>query len=454
MPTIAQYKPLSFTIHLFKITFDEDNRLSYKDYPVFVHEYMHFIQDIAYCSSVMGFLSFIDDVLSFVKEKSIIDKHISIIKSANYGNCRNIFTYVDSPENDLIINQIKAITPLKSDFRGTIVSTGKNKNKIIAVDGIGQINIEEHYADIQFSAVLNVCRYNIGICDLQECQAYIAQRVVESILTASGHTNVETKPHILPYFLVDLLFDYKQVQADDKSKFIILDIVLDTLYPVSVLIALLEKYKEKKIDISVHHNEIVKFVFTLESSIGKTKYEFYSDILDKHKALKAGNLNSHLIMALDTYLLIVRLLFVTRENKNDILYDMVANSEIFYKFIKRLCPIIVENPISEMGVFDSDLTDKFLNEYFFVTKGFFSTLSHFFSYISDTKNVIEPSCPLIGACALLKEKSELLHICTNTPWERNSDENSACIYSSIMKTLGLWEIDISIETSAIHSTSP
>ncbi|MDP3114740.1 MAG: hypothetical protein Q8M98_08185 [Candidatus Cloacimonadaceae bacterium] len=445
MPTIAQYRPLSFTMHLFEIAFDKDDRLSYQDYPVFLHEYIHFIQDFAYCSSVMGFLSFIDDVLSFVKDTIITDRQVSIIKSDNYDKHRNLFLYFDSPDNGRLIDQIKAIAPLERGFSCKVVSTGILNNKQIDVHDIGIINIEEHYVDIQFSAFLGERRYFIGISDLQECQAYIAQRIAESILLDKGHPDVVKVPPLLPYFMVDYLFDFKQVKADDKCKFIILDIALDTLYPVSMLYALLEKYEDTGIDISVQYSEIVEFVFAIESSIGKTKHEFYLDILDKHKNLKANNLNSHLIMAIDAYLIVAKLLFDIREKKRDILCDLVINQAKFYQFIKRLCPIIVENPISEMGVFDGDNNDKFFNEYFFIAKGFFSTLRHFFSFISDTKNVIESSCPLIGACELLKENSGLLEVCTNTPWERNSDENSACIYSSVMKTLGLWEIEIFIE---------
>lgn len=63
----AEYIPTKFIMDLSEIDWDENDQIIDATFPMFVHEYCHYIQDVSTISAILGLYCKIVDVLELTK---------------------------------------------------------------------------------------------------------------------------------------------------------------------------------------------------------------------------------------------------------------------------------------------------------------------------------------------------------------------------------------------------
>lgn len=259
----ASYEESSFCINVENLKFDvigqDDNneniyQICKEDFPAFMHEWWHYIQDIAFVSAQNGFYLWLRDLAR-------IQKYI-----------------VESSEENIHI-------PLPYDQYGELM----NKDRIIFFENLGGdgddgtikksavIDCDPTYKDIVIknngqAFTIKSCLISVGgkekcfgIYALQELNSFYLQKIAEAFFDGINFTIPADAAPTFPYHIGDKLFQYYDIKCDIRTKFIISTLCLDSLDAPYTFIEVLKKYKGQELNYNRDRSRLIKDICQLQN---------------------------------------------------------------------------------------------------------------------------------------------------------------------------------------------
>lgn len=438
----ASYKSGAFSIDISNFEF-EDGFVAKTDLPAFVHEYCHYIQDVTTISGIFGFSLWMRDVVALTQVFSDGEKkNITIpLPRDSYNETINKYRkfynlYCGNPNDvfDFDFNQLrheKTISDLKD-----ITLDGQTRKLMINKVLFSHPNKEVHF----------------GLIALQEIHAFYAQCLTEQRL---GDLEFNTKSESLPSFpykMGDFLFNKFDISIDLISKYVLVELCLDTVQAPSVFLQVLEILRGKSISFSIETILLLRTsVNACSSSISWSKDDALQQILPDLIQWSKDSSRKYLSQALKWYIDKIELGFNIKKISDTIFTSgfygdwnaLVALFKIFPP------PVYIDHGIMKKNYNrfpeNADLDDEFEKSF----EAASTIWSHRILYellVSESVESINEKCkcPLFEGCTI-KEVINDEYTCVSTPWEiiKNKD-GITCQFGMASHSFGLWQNSIQI----------
>ncbi|MDD5571846.1 MAG: hypothetical protein PHD97_11920, partial [Bacteroidales bacterium] len=231
----AAYKAGTFSTDITNLDI-ADRFFEQKDIPAFIHEYCHYIQDITTISSIFGFSLWLRDVVALTRVFSNGEgKTISIpLDRDKYGETINKFRkyynlYCGDPNAvfEIDYSQIKLF---KRHLRVEEIPLDGKVQKL----AVNEIEIDNRTDKLFF-----------GLIVLQEIQAFYAQKLAEKKLPNIELSVYADKLPSYPYKFGDFLFEQHNINIELETKFLLIDLCLNTVQATSVFLEVLDILRNK-----------------------------------------------------------------------------------------------------------------------------------------------------------------------------------------------------------------
>jgi len=237
----ASYQPGTFSTDVTNLELG-DALFQKKDMPAFVHEYCHYIQDITTISSIFGFSLWMRDV-------------VALTRVFSDGEKKNIFIPLDRDQHGETIDKFRKFYSLYCgdsnvydiDYSKVKFKTIHLSVKNVPIDGT-QIKLAIN--EIELEGKLD--KIHFGLIALQEIQAYYAQVMAEAKLQNVEFSVPSSNMKAFPYKFGEFLFEQFDITMGIETKFLLIDMCLDSIQAPTVFLKVLEKLKDQK----VHNNSL------------------------------------------------------------------------------------------------------------------------------------------------------------------------------------------------------
>ncbi len=439
----ASYKSGTFSIDVSNFEF-EDEFVAKSDIPAFVHEYCHYIQDITTISSIFGFSLWMRDVvaLTHVFSKGENKKITIPLSRDSYGETINKHRkfynlYCGDPDDVFDLN----LTELK--YERTISDL-----KDISLDGQ---NRKLMINKIQFSNPDK--QIHFGLIALQEIHAFYAQCLAEQRLEGTEfNIKTESLPSF-PYKIGDFLFSEFNISIDLISKYVLVELCLDTVQAPSVFLQVLEQLRDKTIHFSKETLELLRrSVIESDSSISWSKEDALKQIIPDLKQWSKDSSRKYLSQALKWYLDKIQLGLNMKKISDTIFTSGFYGDWNALAALQKIMPppVYLDNGIMKKNYSrfpdNTDLEDEFEKSF----EAASTIWSHRILYdllVSETVDSINKKCkcPLFEGCTIKKVVGDE-YTCATAPWEiMKNNKNIVCQYGMASHSFGLWQNSIEIE---------
>ena len=443
----AAYQSGTFTTDITNLELD-DKFFQKKDIPAFVHEYCHYIQDITTISSIFGFSLWMRDLVNLT---NIFSK----------GEGINISIPLERDEHNETVNKFRKYYSLycgdSAEAHNYNYSTYKSVSRIldlkeIDLDGNKQ-KIAVNYLNLEGSADKKI---HFGLIVLQEIQAYYAQKMAELKLEGTDFSVKSENMPSFPYKFGDFLFDYYQITIDLQTKFILIDLCLDTIQAPSVFLDVLESLKGK--EITYFGSKRIDLVQLVEETRQKSSYSnqvALENILPDLKNWASDKSRKYLSEALDWYIKQVEIVYGLKHLEGH------PNPETFFSmafcmdwenfallFQTFPSPTYLNDDILYRNVFlESEETDKEFLKSFEAATTIWSHKVLYDLLCSENIEQIDKNakCPLYKNCHLRTQIDDD-YTCKMSPWKIIKNEKKIiCQYSMAAHSFGLWQNSLEIK---------
>ncbi len=426
---LAEYNPGSFTMDLTEVEW----KITDETFPIYAHEYCHYIQDISTISGISGFYYKIIDIAELTKitcdgTSKIITIPIQTDKEGHpIRKNKGLYAYYCGH-----------VTSFDCDF--TFDPNSKETKEIT----IGKTPLNIPLFKLFPSGQPEIL---VGTYALQEAHAFYIQKIIESDIIADFNKkdikfkiSTDSLPRF-PYKFVDFLFDLFNLQASDLTKAYITELCLDTFLPMVSLIKVLEILKEK--GMVTDKNKLSQTVlrallsFNIPSAI-----DIQNIISEFLKRLIEDENRDYFRKGITWYLEII---YKMRELRNERAYwipDSLSSYTNIRGFMNLYPPPIIlkDNQISyfkdhfgKPSGFTAEVLDSVTILFLYM---------HIFSMATELNrsefNKLV-SCPLYENCQIRK----CIHsdyVCKTAPWkiaEHHKEKDKVCFYRKALMELGL-----------------
>lgn len=438
---LASYEVSSFTIDASNLHFDEKRMIVLEDFPAFVHEWWHYIQDITTISGQIGFYLWFRDVARMTKITCNSDKikiHIPLTRDEFdevYSKYRKLYNIFCGSKKDVPIENAFITKEPEIDING------------IAIDG-------EERKLAKCNIYINNCEYYFGLIALQELNAFYAQKIIEGRFPkVKFNINADDLPDF-PYKVGDLLFDYYKIKADLKTKFIISTIVQDTLQAPAIFLLLLKELKGRNIDYANDREEILKMFYEISKQNSYPNSDAYQEWGKDYSNWLKDSSHEKLREALCWYINRIYCAETLKDNHglDTLPLSFVKGSETL-KFLYSCFPaplIKIDETILSQDIKDNEqLSKEAKTDY----DNAIIIWAHRRVYDLLKSNNIEEFqknsvCQLYndGKCDYLKNyKEDKRYDCKTAPWMVVKGETKAlCPYAIAAHSMGIWQNDLEI----------
>lgn len=435
----ASYEASSFCVDASKLEFDNNGQITKEDFPAFLHEWWHYMQDVTTITGQNGFYLWMRDIVRMTSitckgDGKVItlplerDKYEEFY--SKYRRLYNIFCGEKEERRfaDFKIMEAPSIAPQGISFDG--------EDHVFAKCEI-KIGHETFY---------------FGLIALQELNAFYAQQIAESYLPGvKFNVPAESLPEF-PYKVGDALFDYYKVECNLKTKFMITYLVLDSLQAPCVLLHLLKELSGRSINYE-HDRKVIITVFQkVSAEYSHSNPEAVGEWIKDYT--KWINDPSHLMLK-DSLTWYIGLQSVFEKQKKDCGIDT---------FALALC-LGLDNLNKLYSCFPAPLIkrgDEVLGQTIKDNEQLSEAAQHDFEYAlviwshrriydllksQDRKSFNENTkCPLYndGKCPYLKfYHTDKSYDCNTAPWMVVKGEKQAlCPYAVAAHSMGLWQNDL------------
>ena len=438
----AAYKAGTFSTDISNLTL-ADRFFEQKDIPAFVHEYCHYIQDITTISSIFGFSLWLRDVVALTKVFSDGEgKTISIpLDRDEYGETINKYRkyynlYCGNPNHVFAIDYTKSVFVKRHMTVEEVPLDGK-----IQKLAVNEIEISHHTNKLFF-----------GLIVLQEIQAFYAQQLAEKKLPSVELSVSADKLPSYPYKFGDFLFQQHNIDIDLETKFLLLDLCLDTVQATSVFLEVLEELKDKKV--SYWGDDKTDLIAVVESCSKKCSYSTeiaLENILPDLEMWSNGPGRKYLSEAIGWYLTQIKTVYGLKEITSPTFFSMsfVMHWKDFALFFQCFpSPAYLNNGVLCRTVStNSDDEDKEFIKNFEAATTIWSHRVLYDLLCSENHEQLNDrcSCPLYDNCHVRPQIGDD-YTCKTAPWEIVKNEKKiTCQYGMAAHSFGLWQNTLEIK---------
>jgi len=436
----SEYSPGKFSMDLTEVDWDENNEITNETFPIYAHEYCHYIQDISTISGISGFYYKIIDLAELTK--ITCDSNGKIIKIPiekdleGYPIKKNKNLYAYYCGHVITLKDVFTFDPKVEET--TEISIGNIKLNI----PLFRLNSQGH------SDIL------VGTYALQESHAFYIQKLIETEINKDENKQsvdfkipAESLP-LYPYRFVDYLFDLFNLKATSEIKAYLIELCLDTFLPMVTLIKVLELLKENGMTTEKNEiNNIVTYVlksldFPPSKDIQNTITEFLNNLIE-------DNNRDYFRKGVTWYLDTINKMREIRNMRSYWIADALAS----YKHIKGFMsfyqpPFIIKN--NQIVYLQNNLEKPGLSQDVLDSVTALFLYMHIFSLVTEFKfeefNKLV-CCPLFQNCNLRKEiKSD--YRCKTSPWkisEDHKEKGKVCFYRKALIELGFEQNQIEVD---------
>ncbi len=439
----ASYKPGSFSIDISNLTMNPATEFTHeKDMPALVHEYCHYIQDITTISAIFGFSLWMRDVVAltrvFASEQGAIiklpvERDIHGEPISKYRKLYNIYCGDANQVFDL-------------DYKTLTLSIVRREENNIAIDG-KTILQAANFIEVNTPSK----QIHFGLIVLQEIHAYYAQLLAEARHPGITFSVAAEAMPSFPYKFGDFLFRTFKIEIDLPTKFVLIELCLDTIQAPTVFLEVLNKlegqtvtfFGAKRMDLT----SIVEEVNRLFSHDNETAFDQIIPDL-KEWAVESGR--QYLSEALNWYINKIELVRNMKAYGSKTFFSLPfsASHTDFGLFFTTFPPPVYFNN----GVFFRNMSLNKGEDQDFNTQFESATTiwSHWLLYDLLTAETAEnfrdhSTCPLYEGCEMRTEIGED-YTCKTAPWEIVKNEKKLfCQYGMAAHSFGLWQNTLDVD---------
>lgn len=441
----ASYKQGSFSIDVSNLAINPATEfIEHNDMPALVHEYCHYIQDISTISSIFGFSLWMRDVVAltgvFASERGVTIK-VPLNRDI-YGEpinkYRKLYNLYCGDANEVYDLDYDRLILKDIHTKPTDIPIG-GRTVLIAVN---HIEVENFYKPIHF-----------GLIVLQEMHAYYAQLLAEDRYPGVKFSVEADSMPGFPYKFGDFLFQAYEIIIDLPTKFVLIDLCLDTIQAPTVFLEVLKKLKGETISFfGAARTDLISIVNEVNQTISHDNNAAYDQIIPDLKSWAKDTNREFLSKALNWYINKIEIVRYTKNKGSKTFFSLpfcMGNSDFasFYTIFPP--PAYFRNGIFYRNMsMNKDDDHEFNKEFEAAT----TIWSHRMVYdllcsnnLTDFQN--HSSCPLYDECETRIEIGDN-YTCKSAPWEIIKNEKKIiCQYGMAAHSFGLWQNTLDIDFS-------
>ena len=427
----TSYEPLAFTVTVDNLEFDEKTGFVVQsDFAALIHEWWHYVQDISTVTGQNGVYMWLRDMARISKitcEKVGEEIHIPLAKD-EYGEplskFRKLYMLFCGDKEEYRIEQA-AIT----------------EKPVIKTFSLGLDGETRTLPDCRLYINGKECLFRL--IALQELNCFYAQKVAEGYVQDKPKVPADNLPEF-PYKVGDLLYDYYSIKCDDKVKFLISYLSLDTIQAPAVFLKVLESFKGEKLSFESDIELIEQRVDDVAASYAWPNDDIYKEWMKDYNNWMFDKGRQYLAKSIEWFVAKIRQCDAFRfyEGKSFFVRVFCCNISSLNKLY--LCfpvPIFKKNgALLGSSMIGNNKTIDFGNEHeqaliLRYHKRLFDLIC-----IKDVKEVANKAeCDIFNDCPY-RQKVNKDYDCKTAVWEVVQGETIAqCPYAIALHTMGLWQ---------------
>ncbi|WP_241282608.1 hypothetical protein [Chryseobacterium timonianum] len=380
-----------------------------KEFSTFLHEYIHFLQNITTVHGLYLSIQHIDIILYAVAKVRREDEEFIIPVDLS----TEVNFLAQAALRRLYLGD-------GNNINAVLYQAYRSENVKIQPEAGESFDQNRFIADcINYNGYTNE-KYVIGSTAIKEFVAYSIQN--KFFLVDSPDT---------PYKIVDLIISKEVPELADKLdlKIMMCEASLMTFHPAETLFAAIEKLKKAE-KIPVNPREIYDFVIAVRDlNVSKMFDDVYSGVIEKYNHLFQSEIYKGDLHWLKTLLERAKLL---RNTEPDFLIKLVSDSGNLTHYFSEV--------LDSLGT--PFFTNKELKGYFIPPKDIENEPSqpYLLNAVAEVMHILygQSSCGMLNFCNQTEAKPTVNEQCTRAPWEKMTDYG-LCPFCQIWKTFGLNE---------------
>lgn len=427
----TSYEPLAFTVTVDNLEFDKKTGFVVQsDFAALIHEWWHYVQDISTVTGQNGVYMWLRDMARISKitcAKVGEEIHIPLAKD-EYGEPMSKFRKL-----------YMLFCGEKEEYR--IKQAAITEKPEIKVFSLGLDGETRTLPDCRLS--INGKEYLFRLIALQELNCFYAQKVAEGYVKDVPKVPADSLPEF-PYKVGDLLFDYYGIKCDDKVKFLISYLSLDSIQAPAIFLKVLESFKDETLAFDLDIERIEQRVGSIAATYSWSNDDIYNEWMKDYSNWMFDKGRQYLAKSIEWFVAKIRQCDAFRvcQGKSFFIRVFCGNIKSLNKLY--LCfpvPIFKRNGVllgSSMIGNNKTIDFGYEHEQALILryhKRLFDLIC-----INDAKEAIDKAeCDIFSNCPY-RQKVNRDYDCKTSVWEVVQGETKAqCPYAIALHTMGLWQ---------------
>lgn len=427
----TSYEPLAFTVTVDNLEFDPTTGFVVQsDFAAFIHEWWHYVQDISTVTGQNGVYMWLRDMA-----------RISKITCAKLGE--EIHIPLAKDEYGEPISKFRKLYMLfcgdKEEFR--IEQAAITAEPVINVFSLGLDGETRTLPDCRLN--INGKEYLFRLVALQELNCYYAQKIAETFVQDKPKIPADNLPEF-PYKVGDILFDYYGIECDNRVKFLISYLCLDSIQAPAVFLKVVESLQGQKLSFDRDEQLIVKQVDKIAGTYSWSNDDIYREWMKDYNNWMFDKGRQYLAKSIEWFVAKIRQCDVFRYYEGKSFFVKVFSGNIKSLNQLYLCfpvPIFKQDgALLGSSMYGNNKAIDFGNEHeqaliLRYHKRLFDLIS-----VKEAEEVKDKAeCDMFTHCPY-RSKVNRDYDCKTAVWEVVQGETMAqCPYAIALHTMGLWQ---------------
>lgn len=427
----TSYEPLTFTVTVDNLEFDKKTGFVVQsDFAALIHEWWHYVQDISTVTGQNGVYMWLRDMA-----------RISKVTCAKVGE--EIHIPLSKDEYGEPMSKYRKLYMLfcgeKEECR--IENAAITAEPDINVFSLGLDGETRTLPDCRLS--INEKKYLFRLIALQELNCFYAQKIAEGLVQDTPKVPADSLPEF-PYKVGDLLFQYYGIECDDKVKFLISYLSLDSIQAPAVFLKVLESFKGEKLNYDADIKRIEKQVDMVAATYACPNDDIYKEWMKDYNNWMFDKGRLYLAKSIEWFVAKIRQCDAFRYYEGKSFFIRVFCSNISSLNQLYLCfpvPIFKKNgALLGSSMIGNNNTIDFRNEHEqALILRYHKRLFDLISIKNGKEAVNKAECDIYNDCPY-RQKVNKDYDCKTAVWEVVQGETMAqCPYAIALHTMGLWQ---------------
>jgi hypothetical protein len=424
--TYSSYEPGGFAVDIERLKYNiEKCQVAQEDFPAFIHEWCHYLQDITTISAQNGFYLWMRDLVCLTKITCSSDGEEIVIplKPEDYGGYVNKYqllyrTYCEQVDEERIESPL-ITKPCKIEVCTTDEFTEETR---VYARCICYINHKECV---------------LSLVALQEINAFYAQKVAEGLVKNVEFSVKADDMDTYPYHLGEILFNEYGVNCDMKMRFCITYMCLDTLQPPVIFLKTLEKLQGLTLDYNNPKDieMVAGIIDEVLPTCSHTNEEAYHEIFRDYDLWLNDDNHQYLVKALKWYVDKIKRPIETQKKGRQIIPVMLCED------MKTLERLVKDYPVPLFKKDGFITPDNCANEEEALATMIFWMLKKVCALlVCQKKEHLKKytECPFYKHCQYIDESKK--YFCKTAFWEViQGEKDTKCPFGIALHIMGLWQ---------------